>query len=93
MQEIGKGTESKVFVPMGRGEWNVLYDLRLVAQLLLSWEDPWRRARKPTSVFLPGESHSRGAWWATYSPSGHTELDTLKRFSKHAHTIGIYTLY
>ena len=26
---------------------------------------PWRRAWQPTPVFLPGESHDRGAWWAT----------------------------
>ena len=26
---------------------------------------PWRRAGQPTSVFLPGDSHGRGAWWAT----------------------------
>ena len=25
---------------------------------------PWRRAWQPTPVFLPGESHGRGAWWA-----------------------------
>ena len=25
---------------------------------------PWRRERQPTPVFLPGESHVRGAWQA-----------------------------
>ena len=25
----------------------------------------WRRKRQPTPVFLPGESHDRGAWQAT----------------------------
>ena len=25
---------------------------------------PWRRAWQPTPVFLPGESHGRGTWWA-----------------------------
>ena len=25
---------------------------------------PWRRARQPTPVFLPGEPHGRGAWRA-----------------------------
>ena len=25
---------------------------------------PWRRKWQPTPVFLPGESHGRGAWWA-----------------------------
>ena len=24
----------------------------------------WRRKQQPTPVFLPGESHGRGAWWA-----------------------------
>jgi len=26
---------------------------------------PWRRKWQLTPVFLPGESHGRGAWWAT----------------------------
>ena len=26
---------------------------------------PWRREWQPTPVFLPGESHGRGAWCAT----------------------------
>ena len=26
---------------------------------------PWRRARQPTPVILPGESMERRAWWAT----------------------------
>ena len=26
---------------------------------------PWRRTLQPTPVFLPGESHGRGAWKAT----------------------------
>ena len=26
---------------------------------------PWRREWQLTPVFLPGESHERGAWWAT----------------------------
>ena len=32
-----------------------------------SWvgKSPWRRAWQPTPVFLPGESHGGGAWWAT----------------------------
>ena len=25
----------------------------------------WRRAWQPTPVFLPGEFHGRGTWWAT----------------------------
>ena len=26
---------------------------------------PWRRNWPSTPVFLPGEFHARGAWWAT----------------------------
>ena len=29
------------------------------------WKIPWRRAWQPTSVFLPGESMDREAWWGT----------------------------
>ena len=35
---------------------------------------PWRRAWQPTAVFLPGESHDRGAWQSR--SMGHTESDT-----------------
>ena len=31
----------------------------------LGWEDPLEDSMQPTPVFLPGESHGRGAWWAT----------------------------
>ena len=37
---------------------------------------PWRRAWQPTPIFLPGESHGKRSL-AFYSPSGHTELDTM----------------
>ena len=59
----------------------------LVAQLLkdppamwetwvrsLSWEDPWRRERLHTPVFLPGESHGQRGLTG-YSPWGCKELD------------------
>ena len=35
---------------------------------------PWRKARQPTAVFLPGESHGQRSL-AGYSPRGHKELD------------------
>ena len=35
---------------------------------------PWRRARQPTPVFLPGESHEQRSL-AGYSPQDHKELD------------------
>ena len=31
----------------------------LISQLVSNWEDLWRRAWQPTSIFLPGESHGR----------------------------------
>ena len=34
----------------------------------------WRRARPPTPVFLPGESHEQRSL-VGYSPQGHKELD------------------
>ena len=37
---------------------------------------PWRRARQPTPVFLPGESHGQRSL-AGYSPWGHKELDIV----------------
>ena len=41
------------------------------------WKIPWRRAGRPTPVFLPGESH-RDRSLVGYSPQGHTELDTAE---------------
>ena len=38
---------------------------------------PWRRARQPTSVFLPGESHGQRSL-AGYSPWGRKESDTTE---------------
>ena len=43
----------------------------------LGWEDPWRRERLPTPVFLPGESHGQRNL-AGYSPRGREELDMTK---------------
>ena len=41
---------------------------------------PWKRARQPTPVFLPGESHGQRSL-SGYSPWDHYESDT----TKHAH--------
>ena len=63
-------------------QMNVFFWVSLVAQLVknlpamqetgvrsLGWEDPWRRAWQPTSVFLPGESHGQRSLEG-YSPWG-----------------------
>ena len=38
---------------------------------------PWRRARQPTPVFLPGESQGQRSL-VGYSPQGHQESDTTE---------------
>ena len=38
---------------------------------------PWRRARQPIPVFLPGESHGQRIL-AGYSPWGHEKSDTTE---------------
>ena len=43
---------------------------------------PWRRARQPTPVFLPGESHGQRSL-VGYSPWGHKESDTTQQLSMH----------
>ena len=42
--------------------------------LSLGWEDPWKRAWKPTPVSLPVESHGQRSL-AGCSPWGHKESD------------------
>ena len=46
---------------------------------------PWRRKRKPTPVFLPGESHGQRNL-VGYSPRGRKESDTPERVHFHFHT-------
>ena len=41
----------------------------------------WRRARQPTSVFLPGESHGQKRSLTGCSPWGRKELDMTERLS------------
>ena len=38
---------------------------------------PWRRARQPTPVFLPGQSHGQRSL-AGYSPQSHKESDATE---------------
>ena len=47
---------------------------------------PWRRAWKPTPVFLPGGSHGQRSL-VGYSPWDRREKDGQKRLSKHAHKV------
>ena len=47
----------------------------------LGWEDPWRRARHPTPVFLPGEFHGQRSFLAGYSPWGCKEVDKTEWLS------------
>ena len=55
----------------GHGEFQVAQSVNSLPAMWetqvqsLGWEDPRRRERLPTPVFLPGEFHVRGAWWAT----------------------------
>ena len=43
----------------------------------LGGETPWRRARQPTPVFLPGEFHGPRSL-PGYSPHGHKESDRIE---------------
>ena len=49
---------------------------------------PWRRAQKPTPIFLPGELHGQRSL-SGYSPSGRKELDTTESHTI-THTISTY---
>ena len=42
---------------------------------LIPGKIPWRRKWQPMSVFLPGESHGRGAWQVTVHSK---ELDSTE---------------
>ena len=46
----------------------------------LSWEDPWRRERLPTPVFLPGDFPGQRSM-VGYSPWGHKESDATERLT------------
>ena len=45
----------------------------------LGWEDPWRKARQPTPVFLPGEFNGQKSL-ACYSSWDHKESDTTEHY-------------
>ena len=52
------------------------------ADLILGWEDPWRRAWQPTPVHLPGKSHGQRSLVGC-SPWGHEESDMTERLDFH----------
>ena len=79
---LGRSPREKIVYPL-QYSW-----ASLVAQLVknppamqetwaqsLGWDDPWRRERLPTPVFLPGEFHG------LYSPWGCKELDKTEQLS------------
>ena len=45
----------------------------------LGWEDPLEKRMASISVFLPGESRGRGAWWA--AAHGVAESDTAEQLT------------
>ena len=47
---------------------------------------PWRGARQPTQVFLPGECYGQRSL-AGYSPWGCKELDTTEATQQYTHTV------
>ena len=47
----------------------------------LGQEDPWRRKRQPTAVFLPGYRSPGPEEPAGYSPRGRRELDTTQQLN------------
>ena len=49
----------------------------------LGWKIPWRRAQKPTQVFLPGKPHGQRSQ-VGYSPWGCKELDMMEHKCMHA---------
>ena len=51
----------------------------------LGGEDPWRRAWKPTPVFLPGEFHEQRSLLG-YSPWGSKDSDLTEQLTQ-THTV------
>ena len=46
---------------------------------------PWRRVWQPAPIFLPGESHDRGAWWDPGCQWGHKESDTTETITTYSY--------
>ena len=59
-------------------------DLRDVVSFPELGRFPWRRARQPTPVFLPGELHGQRSL-VGYSPWGRKELDTTEQLTQQQH--------
>ena len=60
------------------------YNARDSGSIPGSGRSPWRRESQPPPVFLPGEAHRRGFWWATVH--GITKSQT-RLTEKHSHSI------
>ena len=50
---------------------------------------PWRRARQPIPVFLPGEADGQSSSLEGYSPQGAKSWTKLMRLSMYTHTCGM----
>ena len=49
------------------------------------WKIPWRKAKQPSPLFLPGETHGQLSV-AGYGAQGHKELDMTEATYTHTHT-------
>ena len=48
------------------------------------WKIPWRKAKQPSPLFLPGETHGQLSV-AGYGAQGHKELDMTEATYTHTH--------
>ena len=60
--------------------WRIHLPLQDTGDQSLDQEDPWRRKRQPTPVFLPGKSHGQRSL-AGYSPWDLKESDTTEQLT------------
>ena len=56
------------------GDENLTFIIHHLYTFVSILKIPWRRAWKPTPVFLPGECHGQRSL-VSYSPQGRKELD------------------
>ena len=72
-KDKGQGRQQMQSSILQYGAFQVVLAVKTQAQSL-GWEDPLERARQPTPVFSPRESHRQRSLTGC-SPQGHTELD------------------